>query len=120
MTIGTQAGFALHAVVILAASLSFISGYSVSTWPLVKAKLPFGKALRLVFAADTLSILSMTIMDNLLMILIPGAMNKDLTHPVYWLSRILSLAAAFLVAFPVNAYLLRCGKGHALTHEYRH
>lgn len=120
VTIGTHIGFAPHEVVILAAILSFISGYSVSTWPLIKAKLPFPKALRLVFAADTLSILTMTIMDNLLMLLIPGAMDKDLSHPVYWLSRVLSLVAAFVMAFPVNAYLLRRGKGHALTHEYHH
>jgi len=62
----------------------------------------------------------MTIMDNLMMVIIPGAMDKDLTHPVYWLSRIVSLVAAFIVAFPVNIYLLKRGKGHALTHEYSH
>jgi len=120
VTIGTHAGFTPHTTVILAAVLSFVSGYTVSTWPLVRAKVPFARALRLVFAADTLSILTMTIMDNLLMLLIPGAMDKDLAHPVYWLSRVLSLGAAFVVAFPVNAYLLRRGKGHALTHEYHH
>jgi hypothetical protein len=113
-------GFAPHNTVILAAVLSFVSGYAVSTWPLLRAGLPFVGALRLVFAADTLSILTMTIMDNLLMLLIPGAMDKDLTHPIYWLSRVLSLTAAFIVAFPVNAYLLKRGKGHALTHEYHH
>lgn len=120
VTIGTHAGFAPHNTVILASVLSFVSGYTVSTWPLIRAKLSFLKALRLVFAADTLSILTMTIMDNLVMLTIPGAMDKDLSHPVYWLSRVLSLTAAFIVAFPVNAYLLRRGKGHALTHEFHH
>lgn len=118
VTIGTHMGFAPHNTVILAATLSFVSGYTVSTWPLLRAKVPFRKALRLVFAADTLSILTMTIVDNLLMVLIPGAMDKNLTHPVYWLSRIIALAAAFVVAFPVNVYLLKRGKGHAITHEY--
>jgi len=120
VTIGTHFDFAPHHTVMLASVLSFVSGYTVSTWPLVRAGLSFKKALRLVFAADTLSILTMTIMDNLMMSLIPGAMDKDLTQPVYWLSRIASLAAAFIVAFPVNAYLLRRGKGHALTHQYHH
>jgi len=119
-TIGTHFGFEVHYTILLAAILSFISGYTVSTWPLLRAKLPFKKAFRLVFAADTLSILTMTIMDNLMMVIIPGAMDKDLTHPVYWLSRIVSLVAAFIVAFPVNIYLLKRGKGHALTHEYSH
>lgn len=118
VTIGTHAGFAAHQTVLLASVLSFVSGYSVSTWPLIKAGLTFIKALRLVFAADTVSILTMTIADNLIMLLVPGAMNKDLAHPVYWISRVLSLSAAFIAAFPVNLYLLKKGKGHALTHGY--
>lgn len=120
VTIGTHMGFAPHSTIILAAVLSFTSGYSVSTWPLLRAGLPFRKALRLVFAADTLSILTMTIVDNILILLIPGAMDKNLAHPVYWLSRVISLSAAFIVAFPVNMYQLKRGKGHALTHEYHH
>lgn len=120
VTIGTHLDFAPHNTVILASILSFVSGYTVSTWPLLRAKLPFTKALRLVFAADTLSILTMTIMDNLMMLTIPGAMDKDLAHPVYWLSRGVALVAAFVVAYPVNLYLLKRGKGHALTHEYHH
>ncbi|HJP96549.1 MAG TPA: DUF4396 domain-containing protein [Candidatus Saccharimonadales bacterium] len=118
VTIGTHAGFAAHQTVMLAAVLSFISGYTVSTWPLVKTGLAFLKALRLVFAADTVSILTMTIADNLIMLLVPGAMDKNLSHPVYWLSRVLSLSAAFVAAYPVNLYLLKKGKGHALTHTY--
>lgn len=120
VTIGTHTGMAPHATVILASILSFISGYTVSTWPIVRAGVSFWKALRLVFAADTLSILSMTIADNVLMLLIPGAMDKNLANPVYWFSRVVALTAAFLVAYPVNAYLLKRGKGHALTHEYHH
>lgn len=120
VTIGTHLGFASHYTVLLASVLSFISGYSVSTWPLLRVGLPFRKAFRLVFAADTLSIFTMTVIDNLVMLLVPGAMEKDLTHPIYWASRALSLMAAFVVAFPVNIYLLKRGKGHALTHEYHH
>lgn len=104
----------------LAASLSFVSGYAFSTWPLVRAKVPFWTALRTVFAADTVSILTMTIVDNILMLLIPGAMDKNLMHPVYWLSRTIALGAAFVAAYPVNLYLLQRGKGHALTHAYHH
>ena len=116
VTIGTHAGFTPHATVVLA----FTSGYTVSTIPLVRAKLSFIKAFKLVFAADTLSILSMIIVDNVIMLVVPGAMNKDLTHPMYWTSRLLCMTAAFLVSYPVNLYLLRRGKGHALTHQYHH
>lgn len=118
ITIGTHIGLHPHETVLLAAVLSFVSGYAVSTVPLLRAGVPFVKALRLVFAADTISILTMTIVDNIVMLLVPGAMDKDMLQPIYWLSRSISLLAAFIVAFPVNLYLLKRGKGHALMHEY--
>lgn len=117
VTVGTHLEWMPHQTVILATALSFISGYSVSTWPLLRAHVPFLQALKIVFAADTVSILTMTIVDNILMLTIPGAMDKDLTHPVYWLSRVISLAAAFVAAYPVNYYLIKRGKGHALMHH---
>jgi hypothetical protein len=120
VTIGTTLGFASRDTVILAAILSFVSVYSFSTRPIVKAGVSFTKALKLVFAADTVSILAMTIADNTIMLTVPGAMHKDLTNPVYWISRVISLSAAFVAAYPVNMYLLKRGKGHALTHEYHH
>lgn len=120
VTIGTHTGMGVHGTILLASVLSFISGYSFSTWPLVRQGLPFTKALRLVFAADTLSILTMTIVDNIIMATVPGAMDKDLSNPVYWLSRLAALSAAFVVAAPVNYWLLKRGKGHALLHEYMH
>lgn len=120
VTIGTHAGFGIHGTIILAFVLSFISGYAVSTVPLTRHGMTFWSGLKLVFAADTLSILTMTIVDNIVMATVPGAMDKDLTHPVYWLSRVISLVAAFIVAVPVNYWLLKKGKGHALTHEHMH
>jgi hypothetical protein len=120
VTIGTHLGIGVHRTILLAAGLSFVSGYSFSTWPLVRKGMGFVSALRLVFAADTLSILSMTIVDNAIMATVPGAMDKDLSHPVYWWSRVASLTAAFIVAAPVNYWLLQRGKGHALTHEHMH
>lgn len=118
VTIGTHYGFEPHQTILLAAVLSFISGYTVSTWPLVRSGMKFIEAMKLVFAADTVSILTMTIVDNLVMLLVPGAMQKDLSEPIYWMSRLLSLLAAFIAAWPVNIYLLKRGKGHALTHSH--
>lgn len=118
VTIGTHMEWQPYQTVLLAASLSFISGYAFSTWPLVRIGVPFWQALRTVFAADTVSILTMTIVDNLLMLVIPGAMDKNIAHPTYWLSRVAALSAAFIAAYPVNVYLLKRGKGHALTHVY--
>lgn len=118
ITIGTHAGLEPRQTVILAAILSFVSGYTVSTWPLVRSGMRFWAAFKLVFAADTLSIATMTIVDNVIMLTVPGAMEKNLTHPIYWLSRALALSAAFIVAYPVNLYLLNRGKGHALHHHH--
>ena len=71
-------------------------------------------------AADTLSILTMEIVDNLVMAVIPGAMAGGVVNPVFWVSMMIALAVAFVAAYPVNRYLLGRGKGHALTHEYHH
>jgi len=118
VTIGTHVGFSVTGTILLAGSLSFVSGYTFSTIPIVRAGVKFWSALRLIFAADTVSIVTMTVADNISMMLIPGAFDKDLSHPVYWLSRIIAMTAAFIAAWPVNYYLLQKGKGHALTHQY--
>lgn len=77
-------------------------------------------ALGLVLAADTLSIATMELVDNVVMAAIPGAMGAGLVNPLFWIAMTIALTAAFFAAYPVNAYLLRRGKGHALIHEYHH
>lgn len=118
VTIGTHTGIGVSNTLVLASGLSFVSGYTFSTVPIVRAGQKFWAALKLVLVADTVSILTMTIADNICMVLIPGAFEKDLSHPIYWLSRIISLSVAFIAAWPVNYYLLSKGKGHALTHQF--
>jgi len=88
--------------------------------PLLKSGLPFKKALTIILMADTLSIVTMEIVDNIVMLLIPNALNANLVNPVYWISMPISLIAAFAAAVPVNRYLLMRGQGHALVHEYHH
>ena len=78
----------------------------------------FFAALKIVFAADTLSIATMEIVDNIVMALIPGAMNAGLVNPIFWISMPLALTAAFFAALPVNKYLLARNKGHALTMQH--
>jgi hypothetical protein len=118
MIIGAELGLGTGATILLATILAFISGYSLSTLPLVRQGLGFISALSLVFAADTLSILAMEITDNAVMAVIPGAMDAGMLEPLFWGSMVLSLGAAFIVAYPVNRYLLKRGKGHALTHAH--
>jgi hypothetical protein len=99
-------------------SIGEIFGFTLSALPLMKAGLTFGAALSLVFAADTLSIAAMELVDNSVMALIPGAMDSGIVSPLYWLSMSAALFAAFLAAYPVNLFLLKRGKGHALMHQY--
>jgi hypothetical protein len=118
LMIGTAAGLGSLATIVLAIALAFLFGYTLSTLPLLRAGLGVGAALGVVLAADTLSIATMEVVDNAVMALIPGAMDAGLVDVVFWVGMMVALTAAFFAAYPVNRFLLRRGKGHALTHEY--
>lgn len=120
MIIGTWLGMSNISTVALSITLAFLSGYLLSILPLVRSNVPFKKAARLVLAADTVSILTMEVVDNLVMLVVPGAMGAGLANPLFWISMAVALAVAFVAAVPVNRHLLQKGKGHALVHEYHH
>jgi hypothetical protein len=118
LILGTFLGLSNFTTFSISIVLAFVFGYSLSIRPLLRAGLALAVAAPIILAADTLSIASMEIADNGVMAVIPGAMNAGLTNPLFWLTMPLSLAAGFVVAVPVNYYLLARGKGHALVHEY--
>jgi hypothetical protein len=120
LMVGTALGLGNGATIALAVGLAFLFGYALSTLPLIQAGLGFSAALSVVFAADTLSIVVMEVVDNLVMAVIPGAMDAGLVNPIFWIGMMISLTAAFVAAFPVNRYLIDKGKGHALTHQFHH
>lgn len=115
---GTALAWGTLQTTILAVALAFVFGFTLSTLPLRKAGLGFAAALSIVFAADTLSIATMEVVDNIVMVLIPGAMSAGLVNPLFWISMPIALASAYAAAFPVNKYLLSKGKGHALVMKY--
>ncbi|WP_211244832.1 DUF4396 domain-containing protein [Intrasporangium oryzae] len=118
LMIGTALGWSAMRTMALAIGLAFVFGYALSSLPLVRGGLSVRRALTLVLAADTLSILTMEIVDNAVVAAVPGAMDAGLTEPLFWIAMTLALGIAFLAAYPVNAYLLARGKGHALTHAF--
>ena len=120
LVIGTAAGLDNGWTIAVSIGLAFVFGFTLSSLPLLRAGLTLGATLSVVVAADTLSIATMEVVDNVVMALIPGAMNAGLVNVVFWVGMAISLAAAFVAAYPVNRYLLQRGKGHALTHEYHH
>ena len=118
LMIGTALGLGNGWTIVLAVSLAFLFGYTLSTLPLLRSGVALGTALSVVLAADTLSIATMEVVDNAVMALIPGAMDAGLVNVVFWLGMMLALTVAFFAAWPVNRYLLGRGRGHALTHGY--
>jgi hypothetical protein len=118
MVIGTALGWSDLATIALAVALAFAFGYSLTMLPLLRSGLALGTALPLAFASDTLSITVMEIVDNVIMVLIPGAMEAALTNMLFWGSLAFALVVAGTVAFPVNRYLIARGRGHAVVHAY--
>ena len=116
LSIGAAMGLSNGLTIVISVVLAFFFGYTLSTLALLKSGLVLGTALSVVLAADTLSIATMEVADNATIALIPGAMNAGLDDVVFWLGMMIALTCAFIVAFPVNRYLLQRGKGHALTH----
>jgi hypothetical protein len=113
---GTAIGLSNLTTLVLSTGLAFLIGYSLSIMPLIKSGLSLRAAIPIVLLADSLSILSMELADNAVMAIIPGAMNAGLVNPLFWATMPISLIIAFFVAVPVNEYLLKRGKGHALSH----
>ena len=120
MVIGTALGWGNVGTIVLAVVLAFFFGYSLTMLPLLRSGLALATVLPLAFASDTLSITIMEIVDNLIMVVIPGAMEAGLASPLFWGSLAFALAVAFVAAFPVNRWLIARGKGHAVVHEYHH
>jgi hypothetical protein len=117
MVIGTALGWGNGATIALAVALAFVFGFALTLLPLLKAT-SLGAALKLALAADTASITVMEIVDNAVMLAIPGAMDAGLATAMFWGSLAFSLAVAAVAAFPVNRWLIARGKGHAVVHAY--
>jgi hypothetical protein len=120
LVIGTILGWGTFATIVLAIILAFFFGYLLTMLPLLRSGLALGTVLPLAFASDTLSITVMEIVDNLIILVIPGAMEAGLGSLLFWGSLAFALAVAFVAAFPVNRWLIARGKGHAVVHEYHH
>jgi len=118
MVIGTAMGLGNWPTVALAVALAFVFGYTLTMLPLLRAGIGFEKALKLAFASDTVSITIMEIVDNLIMLVIPGAMDAGLSDFRFWGSLALALALAGIAAYPVVRWLISRGKGHAVVHDY--
>ena len=120
VVIGTALGWSTPATIALAVGLAFVFGYSLTIAPVLRSGLTLRAALGVALAADTLSITVMEIVDNAVLLLIPGAMEAGLDSLLFWGSLAVALAVAFVVTVPVNRALIRRGRGHAVVHRHHH
>lgn len=118
MVVGTVLGWSTSGVVVLSVVLAFIFGYGLTVRPLLASGLPLESALKVALASDTASITIMEIVDNAIVLIIPGAMKAGLDSGLFWGSLILSLVLAAAAAFPVNRWLIARGRGHAVVQRY--
>jgi hypothetical protein len=120
MFLGTLWGWSDLATIVLAVTLAFAFGYALSLWPVLKSGMSLPSALKVVLAADTVSITTMEVVDNLVIVLMPGALHAHVTDAYFWAMLAIALAIAFVVTVPVNRWMIARGKGHALMHEHHH
>jgi hypothetical protein len=118
MILATWWGWGDLASILLAVVLAFFFGYGLTSLPLLRAGMPVRQAAPLAFASDTASIATMEIVDNLFIVIVPGALAAGLADGLFWWSLAVSLLIAGAVAFPLNRWLISRGKGHAVVHEH--
>jgi hypothetical protein len=120
LVLGTWWSWSNGATVGLAVVLAFVFGYAFSMVPLVRGGLSLGRALRVALVADTASIVTMELVDNAVVLAVPGAMDAQLDDVLFWGSLVVALAVAFVVTVPVNRALIVRGRGHAVVHDMHH
>jgi hypothetical protein len=116
LAIGTALGLSNLATIVLAVVLAFFFGYGLTSLPLLRSGMALGAVIPIALASDTLSIATMEVVDNLIVLAVPGAMDAGLDSLLFWASLAFALVIAGLVAWPVNRWLIARGKGHAVVH----
>ena len=118
MVLATWWGWGNAASIALAIALAFFFGYSLTLGPVLRAGVPFRRALPLALASDTASITVMEITDNAFILIVPGAIEAGLAEALFWWSLGVSLIIAFAFALPLNRWLIARGRGHAVVHAF--
>jgi Domain of unknown function (DUF4396) len=118
VAIGTALGWGNFETIALAIVLAFFFGYSLTMLPLVRGGLALTAAIPIAFASDTISIAIMELVDNAIILAIPGAMEAGLADPLFWASLAVALLVAGAAAYPANRWLIARGRGHAVVHAH--
>lgn len=120
MVLGTAFGWSNAPTIVVSIVLAFVFGYSLTMRGVLRAGIGIRQAVRVALAADTVSIIVMEIVDNTVIVAVPGAMDAGLATSLFWLSLAFSLVVAFVVTVPINRWMIGRGRGHAVVHAYHH
>jgi hypothetical protein len=120
MIIGTALGWSDLATIAISVALAFLFGYTLTSLPLLRSGMAFTAVVPIALASDTISITIMEIVDNAIILLIPGAIDATLSDVGFWASLAFALLIAGVAAYPANRWLLARGKGHAVVHQHHH
>jgi len=120
MVLATWWGWSNGPSIALSVVLALVFGYSLTLAPVLRSGVVLRTAIGIAFAADTVSIATMELMDNAFILAVPGALDAQLTDALFWASLVISLIVAFVVTVPVNRALIARGKGHAVVHTMHH
>ena len=118
LVIGTTLGWGTVATIALAVVLAFFFGYLMTLVPLLRSGMSMGRAMRVALAADSVSITVMEVIDNAVILAVPGAMSAGLASWLFWVSLAFALIVAAFVVFPVNRWMIARGRGHAVVHGH--
>jgi hypothetical protein len=118
MIIGTALDWSNLATIILSIALAFFFGYTFTSLPLLRSGMALAAVIPIALASDTISITIMEIVDNAILVLIPGAMDATLSDIGFWASLAAALLIAGAAAYPANRWLIARGKGHAVVHKH--
>lgn len=118
LVLGTVFGWTIAVTIIISIILAFFFGYLLTITPVLKSGVAFASAVKITIAADTASITTMEVVDNVILLFIPGALTAGLASGLFWGSLALSLFIAFWVTVPINRYLIKRGRGHAVVHQF--
>ena len=118
MVIGTALGWGNGETIVLSIALAFLFGYSLTMLPLLRGGVALAAAIPIALAADTISITIMEIVDNAIILVIPGAMEAGLSDILFWGSLAGALLIAGVAAYPANRWLIARGRGHAVVHAH--
>lgn len=106
LAIGVSMGLNPWATMALATMLGFISGYTLGLWPLVKQGMSWRQAFKTIWMGETISIAAMEFAMNFTDYHVGGVQAVSLLAPQFWLGYLAALPAGFVVAWPVNWWLL--------------